>query len=148
MGGGLAAAGPALAVGPVSVGLSKFQTEAKECPKGIKAFGGFNNVLCLEVTASAENPSQRELVNVDVFGRVDDAVGDNALDQEEASDSGRISNIRKVGKGKSEVKFDLFVSRQGADKGELKFRQLRGVAYPGMGQTFEPITDADFAEEE
>merc|ERR1711871_1448714 len=96
------------------------------------AFGGFNNVLCLEVTASAENPSQRELVNVDVFGRVDDAVGDNALDQEEASDSGRISNIRKVGKG----------------KGEVKFRQLRGVASPGMGQTFEPITDADFAEEE
>ena len=100
------------------------------------------------MSAEAQNPSQNDLVNVDVFGRVDDAVGDNALDQEEASDSGRISSIRKVARGKSQVKFDLFVSRQGAEKGDLVYRQLRGVAYPGAGLTFEPITEADFAEEE
>ena len=146
--GGLGAAEPAQAVGPVSVGLSKFRSEPVACPKGIKAFGGFNNVLCLKVSAEAQNPSQNDLVNVDVFGRVDDAVGDNALDQEEASDSGRISSIRKVARGKSQVKFDLFVSRQGAEKGDLVYRQLRGVAYPGAGLTFEPITEADFAEEE
>lgn len=132
----------------MSVGLSKFRSEPVACPKGIKAFGGFNNVLCLKVSAEAQNPSQNDLVNVDVFGRVDDAVGDNALDQEEASDSGRISSIRKVARGKSQVKFDLFVSRQGAEKGDLVYRQLRGVAYPGAGLTFEPITEADFAEEE
>ena len=58
-------------------------------------------MLCLEVSAEAQNPSQRKLMNVDVFGRVDDAVGDNALDQEEASDSGRISTSARWRSGRA-----------------------------------------------
>ena len=37
--------------------------------------------------------------NADVFGRVFDATGENALDRDEASDAGRISNISKVPPG-------------------------------------------------
>ena len=45
------------AFGPITIKLSNFETEAVECPSGTRAFGGYNNVTCLEVTADSENPT-------------------------------------------------------------------------------------------
>ena len=42
------------------------------------------------------NPSKDTFYNADVFGRVFDTTGDNALDRDEASDAGRIANVAEV----------------------------------------------------
>ena len=49
--------------------------------------------------------------DADVFGRVSDAAGDNALDRDEASDAGRIANIGIVEPGVGKVTFEITVSR-------------------------------------
>eukprot|EP00959_Pyramimonas_sp_CCMP1952_P252308 5271707-Pyramimonas_sp.AAC.1 len=50
---------------------------------------------CLDVYVNAENPKEDTFYNVDVFGRVLDANGTYALDRDDASDAGRLSNIKE-----------------------------------------------------
>ena len=132
------------AVGPVTVELSNIVIAEKvTCPPGTRAFGGFNNTACITVEADAFSPAKKEIRDVDVFGRVRDVNGENALDQEEASDSGRISNIKRVEPGKSHITFGLIVSKKLYDEGQLTFKQFKGVSYPGAGLTYAPITDCE-----
>ena len=86
--------------------------------------------MLTSAAAQATNPGKSAAVNVDVFGRVFGADGSNALDRDEASDAGRISNIRAVPAGTSDVTFTLIVSEDAAARGALEFRRFKGVAYP------------------
>ena len=88
---------------------------------------------CLRVTAEATNPSKTTARNADVFGRVFGADGSNALDRDEASDAGRISNIRAVPPGTSDVTFYLIVSDDAAARGPLQFSRFKATAYPATG---------------
>ena len=69
----------ALAVGPVKIPLEDMVMEVVTCPPGTRAFGGYDQTRCLNVTARAFNGSKKPFFNVDVFGRVYDANGNNAL---------------------------------------------------------------------
>ena len=86
---------------------------------------------CLQVTADSNNPSKDTTYNADVFGRVFDAAGENALDRDEASDAGRISNISEVPAGQGKVTFELTVSEQSFEAGQLKFKSFKAKSYPG-----------------
>ncbi len=83
---------------------------------------------CLRVTATAENSSKAAANNVDVFGRVYAADGSSALDRDEASDAGRISNIAAVPPGVSDVTFSLITADDA--KEPLSFVKFKAVAYP------------------
>jgi hypothetical protein len=48
---------------------------------GITFSGSTSKPVCLQITATASNPSKKPLYDADVFGRVYDANGDAALDQ-------------------------------------------------------------------
>jgi hypothetical protein len=85
------------------------------------------------------NPGKVTSLNVDVFGRVYGADGSNALDREEASDAGRISNIKAVPPGASEVTFGLIVSEDAASRGALTFQRFKATAYPA----FAPLVSED-----
>ena len=80
-------------------------------------------------------------MNADVFGRVFGADGSNALDRDEASDAGRISNIRRVAPGVSEVTFTLVVSEDAAARGQLDFRRFKAVSYPAAAPLLEDSCD-------
>ena len=69
----------ALAIGPVKIPLEDMVMEVVTCPPGTRAFGGYDQTRCLNVTARAFNGSNKPFFNVDVFGRVYDANGNNAL---------------------------------------------------------------------
>lgn len=83
------------------------------------------------MTARAQSPSKDTLFNVDVFGRVYDAQGANALDRDEASDAGRVTNIPKVEPGETLVQFPLRVAEVQARLGDLQLKNFKAVGYPG-----------------
>ena len=91
--------------------------------------------------AEATNPGKTEAVNADVFGRVYGVDGSNALDRDEASDAGRISNIRRVPPGTSEVSFALVVSEDAAARGPLDFRRFKAVSYPAAAPLLDDRCD-------
>ena len=82
------------------------------------------------LAAEASNPGKTAVVDADVFGRVFGADGSNALDRDEASDAGRIANIREVPPGVSDVTFRLIVSEDAAARGVLDFRRFKAISYP------------------
>eukprot|EP00192_Tetraselmis_astigmatica_P019142 CAMPEP_0117673650 /NCGR_PEP_ID=MMETSP0804-20121206/14589_1 /TAXON_ID=1074897 /ORGANISM="Tetraselmis astigmatica, Strain CCMP880" /LENGTH=250 /DNA_ID=CAMNT_0005482409 /DNA_START=34 /DNA_END=787 /DNA_ORIENTATION=- len=125
--------------GPVRMALDNLRVETVTCPSGTRAFGGYDETRCLVVTAHAQNDSGKLLYNVDVFGRVYDADGNNALDRDDASDAGRVTNIPKVKPGEQEVRFPLRVSEQQAQRGDLQFKSFKAVGYPGAA--FTPLLD-------
>lgn len=131
--------GPAAAFGPVKLQLDDIRVEVVTCPAGTRAFGGYNQTRCLTVTAHTDNASNKTLTNVDVFGRVYDADGNNALDRDEASDAGRVTNIAKVVPGEQTVFFPLRVSEVQAQRGELQFKNFKAIGYPGA--VFTPLLD-------
>ena len=73
---------------------------------------------CLEVKADSVNPAKETTYNADVFGRVTDRGGDNALDNDAASDAGRIADIAEVPPGR--VVFNVSVSSQSAELGRVR----------------------------
>ena len=85
-------------------------------------------------------------MNADVFGRVFGADGSNALDRDEASDAGRISNIRRVAPGVSQVSFGLVVSEDAAARGPLDFKRFKAVSYPAAAPLLEDSCDVLSAE--
>ena len=56
--------------------------------------------------------------------------GDNALDNDAASDAGRIANIAEVPPGNGTVSFNISVAAQSAELG-LNFRGFKARSYPG-----------------
>jgi len=97
---------------------------------------------CVDVYVTAENPKSETFNNVDVFGRVFDANGANALDRDDASDAGRLSNIKEVPPGKSRQAFRIIVSEQALQEGDLKFVAFKAKAYPGSGyKGLSPLLD-------
>lgn len=102
---------PALAAfGQSVIELNNITYETIPCPKG-KVTMTIGKATCLRVLANSVSPSKDIVYNADVFGRVSDAAGDNALDRDEASDAGRIANIAEVPPGEGKVTFDITVSR-------------------------------------
>jgi hypothetical protein len=120
------AAPPAHAL--TSIALNNLRAETVPCPAG-QTTSTIGKPRCLRVFAEATNPSNKTALNADVFGRVFGVDGSNALDRDEASDAGRISNLRSVPPGTSEVSFDLIVSDVAASRG-LEFRRFKATAYP------------------
>jgi hypothetical protein len=47
---------------------------------------------CLSVSADSSNPSKERVANADVFGRVYDTGGDNALDRDEVGGMGQVES--------------------------------------------------------
>jgi hypothetical protein len=121
------AAPPAHAL--TSIALSNLRAETVPCPAG-QTTSTIGKPRCIRVLAEATNPSNKTALNADVFGRVFGVDGSNALDRDEASDAGRISNLRSVPPGVSEVSFDLIVSEDAAKRGPLEFRRFKATAYP------------------
>jgi hypothetical protein len=72
----------------------------------------------LEVKADSVNPAKETTYNADVFGRVTDRGGDNALDNDAASDAGRIADIAEVPPGR--VVFNISTSSQSAELGRVR----------------------------
>ena len=121
---------PALAAfGQSTIELSNFSWEIIECPKG-KTTMTIGKAACVSVTADSKNPSKDTSYNADVFGRVFDTTGDNALDRDEASDAGRIANVAEVPPGDGRVTFEITVAKQSADAG-LVFKGFKARSYPG-----------------
>lgn len=106
---------------------------------------------CVKVTAAANNPENRELIDVAVFGRVfNDQDGMSVLGngQDGKNDAGQFSVIPKVPPGKSDLSF-IFVSQQSDDcrnrsgykcpiEGTkplvpLRFEKVKAIAYPKTG---------------
>ena len=57
--------------------------EVVPCARGTLGMS-FGKPRCLVVRATADNPTDKPISNADVFGRVRDALGQNALDVDEA----------------------------------------------------------------
>ena len=129
----------AQAFGPVKIPLDDLRVATVQCPPGTRAFGSYDATRCLVVTAHARNDSGKKLFNVDVFGRVYDVDGNNALDRDDASDAGRVTNIPKVEPGEQDVQFPLRVSEQQARRGDMQFKNFKAVGYPGAA--FTPLLD-------
>mmetsp|Transcript_61604 Transcript_61604/g.194947 ORF Transcript_61604/g.194947 Transcript_61604/m.194947 type:complete len:238 (+) Transcript_61604:51-764(+) len=121
----------AVALGPTSIKLEDLTYVETECPRGLETMTqGFP--ACIVVSASATNGTKADVSNADVFGRILGYGGESALDREEASDAGRISNIDKIPMGTSTVEFPIVVGRWALMPGrELKFVNMKAVAYPG-----------------
>jgi hypothetical protein len=95
------------------------------------------HALTFTRAAEATNPGKADALNADVFGRVFGADGSNALDRDEASDAGRISNVRRVPPGTSDVTFTLIVSEDAAARGALDFRRFKAISYPAAAPLLE-----------
>ena len=93
--------------------------------------------MLTSAAAQATNPGKSAAVNVDVFGRVFGADGSNALDRDEASDAVRISNVKRIPPGVSEVTFPLIVSEDAAARGPLDFRRFKAISYPAAAPLLE-----------
>ena len=144
--GGLAGPAPAGAFGPVSVPLAGLEVKRVDCKQGLTTVTGGTRdfgARCLEVSATALNPSQKPLLNADVFGRVYDVNGEPAIDAEENS---RISYIKEISPGQSRVTFGLIVPEEQARLGDLTLKNIKATGFPGgvlPGQGSGLITDCD-----
>lgn len=58
--------------------------------------------------------------------------------QDDASDAGRIANIKEVAPGESRVSFRIIVSQTALAQGDLQFVKFKGKAYPGSGYVRAP----------
>ena len=145
-GGALAGPAPARAFGPVSMPLTGLEVKRVDCKQGqVGVTGGTRDfgARCLEVSATADNPSQQPLRNADVFGRVYDVNGEPAIDAEENS---RISYIKEIVPGRSRVTFGLIVPEEQARLGDLELKNIKATGFPGgvlPGQGSGLITDCD-----
>ena len=116
------------------------------CPTGVP-----KNAACVDITAEASNTAKKPSYNAELFGRVRVKGGDSALygDFAEATDAGKIGDIDEIAGGKSEVRFQLLLSKESEGK-ELTFQGLKARSYPGMRSDFrvmKPVTatcDPDF----
>ena len=121
---------PAIAAfGQSTIELSNISYTVVECPTGKRSMTQ-GKPACLLVKADSVNPSKETVYNADVFGRVTDKGGDNALDNDAASDAGRIANIAEVPPGNGTVSFNISVAAQSAELG-LNFRGFKARSYPG-----------------
>ena len=109
---------PAIAAfGQSTIELNDLTYKVVESPSG-KWSMTQGKPACLEVKADSVNPAKETTYNADVFGRVTDRGGDNALDNDAASDAGRIANIAEVPPGR--VVFNISVSSQSAELGRVR----------------------------
>jgi len=60
--------------------------------------------------------------------------------QDDASDAGRIANIKEVEPGESRVSFRIIVSQTALAQGDLEFVKFKGKSYPGSGYVRAPST--------
>ena len=109
---------PAIAAfGQSTIELNNLTYKVVECPSGKRSMTQ-GKPACLEVKADSVNPAKETTYNADVFGRVTDRGGDNALDNDAASDAGRIADIAEVPPGR--VVFNISVSSQSAELGRVR----------------------------
>ena len=109
---------PAIAAfGQSTIELNNLTYKVVECPSGKRSMTP-GNPACLEVKADSVNPAKETTYNADVFGRVTDRGGDNALDNDAASDAGRIADIAEVPPGR--VVFNISTSSQSAELGRVR----------------------------
>ena len=109
---------PAIAAfGQSTIELNDLTYKVVESPSGNRSMTQ-GKPACLEVKADSVNPAKETTYNADVFGRVTDRGGDNALDNDAASDAGRIANIAEVPPGR--VVFNISVSSQSAELGRVR----------------------------
>lgn len=129
-----ASASPALAIGPVAVRLDNLRAERVECERGTGTVGGVSfsgsttAAACLEVKATATNPSKKVLYSADVFGRIYDSSGEPMLD---ASENARVAYVDELPPGTSEVTFLLRVPAAQFEKGGTEFRAFKASAFEG-----------------
>ena len=109
---------PAIAAfGQSTIELNDLTYKVVESPSGKRSMTQ-GKPACLEVKADSVNPAKETTYNADVFGRVTDRGGDNALDNDAASDAGRIADIAEVPPGR--VVFNISVSSQSAELGRVR----------------------------
>jgi len=109
---------PAIAAfGQSTIELNDLTYKVVESPSGNRSMTQ-GEPACLEVKADSVNRAKETTYNADVFGRVTDRGGDNALDNDAASDAGRIANIAEVPPGR--VVFNISVSSQSAELGRVR----------------------------
>lgn len=109
---------PAIAAfGQSTIELNNPTYKVVESPSGERSMTQ-GEPACLEVKADSVNPAKETTYNADVFGRVTDRGGDNALDNDAASDAGRIADIAEVPPGR--VVFNISVSSQSAELGRVR----------------------------
>jgi hypothetical protein len=122
------------AIGPVSVKLDNIAATRVECERGTGTVGGVSfsgsttAAACLEVKATATNPSKKTLYSADVFGRIYDSSGEPMLDD---SENARIAYVDELAPGTSEVKFLLRVPAAQFEKGPAEFRAFKASAFEG-----------------
>jgi len=127
----VAYANPAGAIGPVRLELEDITYEQVKCASGTLGMT-FRVPACIKVTATTNNPRKDTFYNADVFGRIFDRYGQNALDRDEASDAGRVAAIKVVEPGMNKVSFQVVVSDvQLRESPDLRFEGFKIVAYPG-----------------
>lgn len=130
----LLAPGASHAFGPVNVKLTDIAVTKVPCGAGISTVrgvtfsGSSSSAACLDIVASANNPSDKPVYNADVFGRVYDANGDALIDDTENI---RIAYIDEVPAGNSQVKFRLTVPEEQYKMGPLKLERFKATGFAG-----------------
>lgn len=161
LGAGLLVAGTlsplsASAFGPLGMPLSNIRYEQVElCDgrppimPGQKAMEGLYPA-CVEVHATIENPSDKTMKDVSVYGFVEETDAGNSVlpnNPDFNTDSGQYAMIKIVPPGKSETTFQ-FVAATLANpkKGEkiptLLFKKTKAVSFPG-GDKFQPLDECE-----
>lgn len=110
------------------------RAERVDCAAGTGTVGGVSfsgsttAAACLEVKATATNPSKKTLYSADVFGRLYDSSGEPLLDD---SENARIAYVDELAPGTSEVKFLLRVPANQYERGPVEFRSFKASAFEG-----------------
>lgn len=105
--------------------------------------------VCIEVTADVNNPGDKVLSDVSVYGFVKENDAGNSVlpnNPDFRSDSGQYAMIKKVGPGSSRVTFQFVAAVSADPKKEplpgLTFFKTKAVSFPG-GNKFQPLSDCE-----
>lgn len=145
------------AIGPVKLMLKPIEYTAKICPKdrpipGEKAMKGMKG-LCVTVKAELMDPSPKELEKVGVYGFVIDAAsGESVLanNPDLSTDAGQFAMVESIKPSTKTVEFEFIaavpmdtdLSKFDRGIGDLEFRSLRVISFPG-GQQFGAISPCE-----
>ncbi|CAM9172367.1 unnamed protein product [Phaeothamnion confervicola] len=103
--------------------------------------------VCVVVTAKADNPGKKEVLDAAVFGRIFDEDGTSVVanNPDSNTDAGQFAIVDKIAPGKSEISFQFIAAidpAQDFSKKRLEFESLKAISYPG-GARYKEITECD-----
>lgn len=123
--------GVAIAPDPAwaTVQITLEQLSYKPCPPSetgdsMVLFGGVMSANCFTIEGVAVNPTNKTVYDADVFGRIYDANGNDAIPER-----GRLGSIAVVPPGESA--FEIVVSVPADQPEPLQFKQFKATGFSG-----------------